>query len=134
RGARPPRARLGGGRPRPARHRPHPREFEVEHPREAGPADPPSGCRMRIAALGAGRMGRGIGHVFAYAGYDVDIIDFKARPPADQGTLRDAALAEIRSNLGLLAEMGLLDAKQRERILGRITVVSLEDADKALAT
>ena len=89
---------------------------------------------MRIAALGAGRMGRGIGHVFAYAGYDVDIIDFKARPPADQGTLRDAAVAEIRSNLGLLAEMGLLDAKQRERILGRITVVSLEDAAKALAT
>ncbi|MFN2643377.1 MAG: 3-hydroxyacyl-CoA dehydrogenase NAD-binding domain-containing protein, partial [Burkholderiales bacterium] len=38
---------------------------------------------MRIAALGAGRMGRGIGHVFAYAGFKVDIIDFKPRPSAE---------------------------------------------------
>ena len=37
----------------------------------------------RIVALGAGRMGRGIGHVFAYAGYRVDILDFKARTADD---------------------------------------------------
>ena len=36
----------------------------------------------RIVALGAGRMGRGIGQVFAYAGYRVDIVDFKARDEA----------------------------------------------------
>ncbi|HEY4637217.1 MAG TPA: 3-hydroxyacyl-CoA dehydrogenase NAD-binding domain-containing protein, partial [Burkholderiales bacterium] len=47
----------------------------------------------RIAALGAGRMGRGIGHVFAYAGYRVDVIDFKARAPEDGARLRAAALA-----------------------------------------
>ena len=88
---------------------------------------------MRIAALGAGRMGRGIAHVFAYAGYDVDVIDFKSRPPGESAGLQEAALAEIRSNLGLLAELGLLDAKQRERILARINMVSLEHAHGALA-
>ena len=31
----------------------------------------------RIAAIGAGRMGRGIAHVFAYAGFEVDLIDLK---------------------------------------------------------
>jgi 3-hydroxyacyl-CoA dehydrogenase len=46
---------------------------------------------MRIAALGAGRMGRGIGHVFAYAGYEVDIIDFKPRP--DPRRIADEAIA-----------------------------------------
>ena len=34
----------------------------------------------KIVSLGAGRMGRGIAHVFAYAGYDVKIVDFKERP------------------------------------------------------
>jgi 3-hydroxybutyryl-CoA dehydrogenase len=88
---------------------------------------------MKIAALGAGRMGRGIGHVFAYAGYDVDVIDFKSRPSGESAGLQVAALAEIRGNLGLLAELGLLDAKQRERILARINIVSAEDAPGALA-
>jgi 3-hydroxybutyryl-CoA dehydrogenase len=32
--------------------------------------------RKRIACLGAGRMGRGIAMVFAYAGYDGLIVDF----------------------------------------------------------
>ena len=31
----------------------------------------------KIVSLGAGRMGRGIAHVFAYAGYEVGIVDFK---------------------------------------------------------
>jgi 3-hydroxybutyryl-CoA dehydrogenase len=88
---------------------------------------------MKVAALGAGRMGRGIGHVFAYAGYPVDIIDFKARSQEDGARLREAALGEIGANLDLLKELGVLDAKQRERILGDIRIVSLENAPQALA-
>ena len=83
---------------------------------------------MRIAALGAGRMGRGIGHVFAYAGYRVDIIDFKGRVD----DLSGPALAEISSNLRLLAGFGLLDDRQQAAILQRIRVVRLEDAPEAL--
>ena len=59
---------------------------------------------MKVAALGAGRMGRGIGHVFAYAGFEVDVIDFK---PRSQSIARDA-LAEIRGNLSLLKDLGLV--------------------------
>ncbi len=87
----------------------------------------------RIAALGAGRMGRGIGHVFAYAGYRVDVIDFKAREPGAGARLRAAAHAEIGANLALLRELGVLDEAQRQAILGRIRVLPLEEASAALA-
>jgi len=87
----------------------------------------------RIAALGAGRMGRGIGHVFAYAGYRVDIIDFKARAPADAARLAREAHAEIAANLSRLAALGVLEAAETTRILARIRVVSLQEADAALA-
>jgi len=88
---------------------------------------------MRIVALGAGRMGRGIGHVFSYAGYRVDILDFKPRAPEEGARLRAAALAEIGANLALLSGCGLLDGAQQAAILGRIRVLPLEHAPRALA-
>ena len=36
----------------------------------------------RIAAVGAGRMGRGIAHMFSYAGYPVTLLDVKDRDEA----------------------------------------------------
>ena len=84
---------------------------------------------MKLAALGAGRMGRGIGQVFAYAGFDVDLIDFK--PRADFARLAAEAIAEIRANLGLLAELGVV--ADVERIVRRIRVVANGDAPAALA-
>jgi 3-hydroxybutyryl-CoA dehydrogenase len=84
---------------------------------------------MRIAALGAGRMGRGIGHVFAYAGYEVDIIDFKP----GRRDLREPVTAEISGNLRLLSELGVLDEPQIEKILNRVRVVAFDDAPDALA-
>lgn len=83
---------------------------------------------MKVAALGAGRMGRGIGHVFAYAGFEVDVIDFK--PRADFARLAGEAMAEIRGNLRLLAELGLVD--DVEKIARRVRVVANEDAPAAL--
>jgi 3-hydroxybutyryl-CoA dehydrogenase len=88
---------------------------------------------MRIVALGAGRMGRGIAHVFAYAGYRVDVLDFKPRALAESERLRDAALAEIGSNLGLLQDLGVLEERQKQAILARIRVLPLEEAPNALA-
>ena len=88
---------------------------------------------MKVAALGAGRMGRGIGHVFAYAGYRVDILDFKPRPREDALRLQAAVRAEIGANLALLQELGVLDVGQGSAILGRISVLPLEQADEALA-
>ena len=86
---------------------------------------------MRIAALGAGRMGRGIGHVFAYAGYTVDIIDFKPRSAADAARIAAEAKAEIASNLALLAGFGI--AVDPHKIGGRIRIVANEEAPAALA-
>ena len=88
---------------------------------------------MRIVALGAGRMGRGIGHVFAYAGYEVDIVDFKPRDAAAAARLRDAATAEIASNLALLGEFGVLDEAQQRDVLGRVRLRSFEDSTGVLA-
>ena len=76
-------------------------------------------------------MGRGIGHVFAYAGYGVDIIDFKPRPVAEHARIAEAARAEIAANLGLLRELGEVD--DVEAILRRIRVVSNDDAPAALS-
>ena len=83
---------------------------------------------MKVAALGAGRMGRGIGHVFAYAGFDVDVIDFK--PRADHRRIAGEAINEIRGNLRLLGELGLVD--DVERILSRVRIVGCADAAAAL--
>ena len=87
---------------------------------------------MRIAALGAGRMGRGIGHVFAYAGYAVDILDFKPRAAADSARVRESAMGEIAANLTLLCAFGVLDESQKQAILRRVRVVSLEEAPRML--
>jgi 3-hydroxybutyryl-CoA dehydrogenase len=87
---------------------------------------------MKIAALGAGRMGRGIAHVFAYAGYRVDVLDFKPRGAAEGSRLREAARAEIGANLSLLQELGVLDEAQRHAILGRVRILALEEAPAAL--
>ena len=83
---------------------------------------------MRVASLGAGRMGRGIGHVFAWAGFEVDVIDFK--PRADAQRVAQDAIAEIRGNLQLLAQLGLVD--DVERILRRISIISLDGAEESL--
>jgi 3-hydroxybutyryl-CoA dehydrogenase len=88
---------------------------------------------MRIAALGAGRMGRGIGHVFAYAGYAVDVVDFKPRPHDASQRLRESVRAEIAANLRLLEELGVLDASQSHAILERVRILPLEQAHEALA-
>ena len=86
----------------------------------------------RIVALGAGRMGRGIGHVFAYAGYRVDILDFKARTAEEGAQLRAAVTDEIGANLALLRDLGVLDEGERRAVLGRIRVHALQDAPSVL--
>jgi len=63
----------------------------------------------------------------------VDIVDFKARAPAEGARLREAALAEIGANLVLLRDLGVLDEAQRQAILGRVQVLAIEEAPAALA-
>ena len=73
-----------------------------------------------IGIIGAGRMGGGIAHVAALAGFDVVLTD------VGQAEL-DAALGTIRTNLGRQARKGAISGEQRDAALARIaTAVGLE--------
>ncbi len=86
----------------------------------------------KIAALGAGRMGRGIAIAFAFAGHEVALIDFKPRDTAAFGKLSADALADIRTTLEMLARVGMLSAADVAPILSRVCVVAEADAAPVL--
>ena len=87
----------------------------------------------KIAAIGAGRMGRGIAHTFACAGHDIALIDFKARPEEDAIVLLQAGKQDIRQNLDFLAQAGVVEGDAIETILQRIHLVPMAGAAAALA-
>ena len=90
--------------------------------------------RERIACLGAGRMGRGIAVVFAYAGHAVTVVDFKPRPQADFEKLAGEAIGEVRSTLASLAKLGLFDESAVETIAARVKAVPESEAGAALSS
>ncbi len=87
-----------------------------------------------IACLGAGRMGRGIAVVFAYAGHHVKVVDFKARSAEDFGKLEADALGEIRGVLTSLAAFGMFDPAQVATILSRVSIVPESEAQAAFSS
>ena len=91
-------------------------------------------ARAPIACLGAGRMGRGIAVVFAYAGHDVAVVDFKPRGGQDFERLAASAKEEVRNTLSSLARFGLFDEAHVAAIAARVTVVAQCDAGAALSS
>ncbi len=87
----------------------------------------------RILAAGAGRMGRGIAHMFAYAGYRVTLLDMKERDGKGFSQLVDAALAEVESNLMFLSGLGHITGAQVKKVLELIQVRPLASAAGELA-
>ncbi len=88
--------------------------------------------QQKIAVVGAGRMGTGIAHVFAYAGHRVELIDCKDRNEADsERVLKDAA-AQIEQNLRFLSSLGLFESSALASILGRIGYHSANAIDRLL--
>jgi 3-hydroxybutyryl-CoA dehydrogenase len=85
-------------------------------------------AREKIACLGAGRMGRGIAAVFAYAGHPVDIVDFKPRPAGDFAKLKTDAVEEVRGTLRMLAQLGFFDESAVDVIAARVRVVPEAEA------
>lgn len=63
---------------------------------------------MKLAAVGAGRMGRGIALAFAIAGHDFTLVDLRRRPADGWARLEAEARAEIRQSLDMLAELGAI--------------------------
>lgn len=81
----------------------------------------------RIAIIGAGTMGHGIAQEFAQAGYDTRLVDRSTE-------LLTAAQAAMRRNLDLLAGAGLVDRRDIEAILARVSpttvlIDALSDVD-----
>jgi 3-hydroxybutyryl-CoA dehydrogenase len=87
----------------------------------------------RFAAVGAGRMGRGIAIAFAYAGHRIALIDLRPRSDEAWQRLRDEARAEIEASLSGLAQLGVIDASQVARIAARVEFVDAGAAPQALA-
>jgi 3-hydroxybutyryl-CoA dehydrogenase len=90
--------------------------------------------REKIACLGAGRMGRGIAAVFAYAGNLVEIVDFKPRPVEDFARLKHEATEDISGTLRMLAQLGVFDEKAVDGIAARVSVIPEQDAARAFAS
>jgi 3-hydroxybutyryl-CoA dehydrogenase len=90
--------------------------------------------RERIACIGAGRMGRGIAVVFAYAGHQVSVVDFKARTEDAFAALAGEAMDEVRGTLATLAGFGLFDDSKVDTIAARVSIVSEQDAPAAFSS
>lgn len=88
-------------------------------------------AREKIACLGAGRMGRGIAVVFAYAGHEVAIVDFKPRERDAFARLADEAAGEVRQTLHTLARLGLFAEADVDRIAAKVSVVPEQEAGAA---
>ena len=79
----------------------------------------------KVGIIGAGTMGNGIAHVFAQAGYSVQLVDVKTE-------FLDKGLATIRKNLERQAKKGVISPEQVEGILGNIsTATELESLSNA---
>jgi len=87
----------------------------------------------QIVALGAGRMGRGIAQVFAYAGYDVEIVDFKDRTEEDSQKLLEEAKEEIRENMNFLLSLNSVKPEEIEATLERVKGIPLVEAEECLS-
>ncbi len=101
---------------------------------DASPA-PGAGSRPppRFAAVGAGRMGRGIAIAFAYAGHRISLVDLRPRSDDAWRALKSEALAEIEGSLGALSKLGVIEAAQVAVAAARVEFVRAAEAPAALA-
>jgi 3-hydroxybutyryl-CoA dehydrogenase len=88
---------------------------------------------VRFAAVGAGRMGRGIAIAFAYAGHRIALVDLRVRGEEAWNKLHAEARQEIAASLAGLAQLGVIDAAQAEAIAARVQYVRAAQAPAALA-
>jgi 3-hydroxybutyryl-CoA dehydrogenase len=79
-------------------------------------------------------MGRGIAVVFAYAGHQVTLVDFKSRDEAAFNKLAGEAIGEVRGALSTLASFGLFDATAVDTLMARVSVTPEHEAQAALST
>jgi 3-hydroxybutyryl-CoA dehydrogenase len=78
-------------------------------------------------------MGRGIAVVFAYAGRDVAVIDFKPRGADELERLAASVHEEVQGTLRALARLGLFEEAHVPAIADRVKMVGESDARAALS-
>ena len=83
------------------------------------------GNKPSVVAVGAGRMGRGLAHVFAYAGHEVRLVDIKERDDESYTELANSAMSDIRSTVSLMAQLGQIKSDDVDTILDRVSIYSL---------
>jgi len=86
----------------------------------------------QIAAVGMGRMGRGIAITFAFAGLPVSLIDLKTRSKDDYITLEASARKEISKTLDMLCGFGMLDSGELDQVLPLISYCNAAESPAAL--
>ncbi|QTD93478.1 3-hydroxybutyryl-CoA dehydrogenase [Burkholderia anthina] len=86
----------------------------------------------RVHVLGAGRMGQGIALVFAFAGLNVTLIDFKPRDAQGWRAFEDRTRGEILRPLQAQVALGRIDGAQAEAVVARIALVARDDAAPAV--
>lgn len=86
---------------------------------------------MKLAAVGAGRMGRGIALAFAIAGHEFTLLDLKRRTATQWATLQSEATTEMAASLDMLAELGALS--DPAAAMARIRIESDEGAATVLS-
>ncbi|MHA1536064.1 MAG: 3-hydroxyacyl-CoA dehydrogenase NAD-binding domain-containing protein [Alphaproteobacteria bacterium] len=79
-----------------------------------------SETKPAIALVGPGRMGRGMAHAFAYAGYPVTVVDFKDRAPEDYTRIEAEMRTGIAGDLAFLSSLDVLSESQAKAVLGLI--------------
>lgn len=85
-----------------------------------------------IAVVGAGRMGIGIAHVFAYSGYRVRLLDARDRSSQETEQVLGSAERQVRETLAMLASLGVMGEDQVNPIMSRIGYFGMAQAQEAL--
>lgn len=85
-----------------------------------------------LSVVGIGRMGCGIALSFAYAGYDISLIDSEERSPEQFDELVRATVPAIRADLNFLQSVGAVSDEQSAAILERISIVSRAESGACL--
>lgn len=88
----------------------------------------------RICIVGAGRMGEGMATAFIYAGLDVTLIDFKARPDEVAQAYFQQVRANVQAELQIVVSLGSIGVEQVELALTRLRVCGREQAADDLAS
>lgn len=91
-----------------------------------------SAALPQVSVVGAGRMGEGIALAFIHAGLPVTLIDIKARAEGERNDYFERVRNNVRSELRMLVQLGMLTAQQSDVAMSRLTLQARSDAAATL--